>query len=350
MVSAKGYDLVQERITSLPTYLRGQVASPLPDLPKDLKQKGVLATGVGSSEASARYLVYLLNRIGIPAEFAPLSSFYSKVKIPTAPPPYLAIFTQGLSPNSGIGFSQRHSFAGTLLFTSSTIEGQEKAGKSDRAELLRKLESEGATLLVHPYQNEYEILPRFIGPLCSLFEVCRVIEKIAPGSLGGQASLLSIPTHLETFTLPQNVASGFIKDLSKTIRFIFTHSSSEYAQNLPCKFLEALFIQPPHLLDAFTYSHGPFQLDIHKPSANWVFTTDDKVEQTLFKKLKPLFEKAGSFREIQSPLTSPLAIFHYEAFLNQLVLHALKTSDIDLVNWPGKDQDDEGYRINSPGF
>jgi len=350
MSSAKGYDRVQERINSLPDHLRGQVTSPLPDLPEDLKEKGVLATGVGSSEASARYLIFLLNRIGVPAEFAPLSSFYSKVKIPTGPPPYLAIFTQGLSPNSGIVFSQRHLFAGTLLFTSSTVEGQEAAGKSDRAELLRKLESEGVTLLIHPYQNEYEILPRFIGPLCSLFEVCRVIEHIAPGNLGGQKSLQSIPAHLETFTLSQNVASGFLNDLSKTIRFVFTNSCSEYAQNLPCKFLETLFIQPPHLLDAFTYSHGPFQLDIHKPSPNWVFTTDDKVEQTLFKKLKPLFEKAGPFREIQSPLPSPLAIFHYEAFLNQIVLHALKTSDIDLVNWPGKGQDDDGYRINSPGF
>jgi hypothetical protein len=347
MATANGMEWVRQRIESLPTHLRHQLDTSLPKLPPDLKTFGVLATGVGSSEAAARYLVYLCNRIGITAEFQPLSYFYGKIQLPHGQKPYLVVFSQGLSPNSGIVLKQRHHFSGTILFTSSTPEGQRAEGKPDRAELLESLAEEGASIILHPMQNEYDILPRFVGPLCAFFSVSLLMEKISPGCLGGMEQLRAIPDILETIGIMD--IEGWVADLQSGLSFWFTHAGSQHAQNLSCKILETLFISPPLIGDVLSYSHGPFQLNIQDNKPAWIFTSGDPVEQQLLQRLLPLYKRAGPCKIITSPLPPALSIFYYEAFLNHLLLEALKDSSVDLVNWPGKGEDSEGYSINSPG-
>ncbi|MCC5847401.1 MAG: hypothetical protein JJU29_04830 [Verrucomicrobia bacterium] len=332
---------------AIPGLMRDMWAAPMPSLPEALHQHGVVATGVGSSEAAARYFVFLLQQAGLKAAFWPQSVFYGALPAFTGPPPCLAVFSQGLSPNAEMVLARRNSFADTLLFTASTADGQRQAGRENRARLLERLSNEGATLYVHPMENEYEILPRFVGPLCSMFAVALVVTGLAPEVF---PSPRQIPETLDSVSLPDENPEAWTRELQAGPNFFFTNPTSQYAQNLSCKVLETLFQRPPQLLDALTYAHGPFQLDCLRPGANWMFLTDDPHEQKLTQTLAPLFERGGAFRQISSPLPVPFAIFYYEAFLNKLLLHSLETLDVDLVDWPGKGLDGEGYGIREPDF
>ncbi|MGA0333605.1 MAG: hypothetical protein ACO3N7_08310 [Kiritimatiellia bacterium] len=344
----KGHARVRERILALPGHLRDQLSCALPAPPPGLREHGLLATGVGSSEAAARYLVQLCNRAGIPAEFQPLSFFYGQISLPPENPPYLALFSQGLSPNAGIVLEQRQPFAGTLLFTASTPEGQRRAGKPGRAACLEMLTAEGSTLILHPLENEYEILPRFVGPLCAMFAVALFMEQAAPGSLGGPAMLNSVPDCVERVELPP--LPEWVEDLQPGLSFWFTQTVSQYAQNLSCKLLETLFLPPPTLGDLLAFSHGAFQLSMLRPSPHWIFCTRDPVEQQLLNKLLPLYNRTGTYKIIESPLPAPLSVFYFEAYLNQLLLQALEGSGVNLIQWPGKGMDGEGYGLCSPGI
>ncbi len=347
MAAAKGYSRMRERIDSIPGQLREVLAKPPPPLPPDLADKGLVATGVGSSEAAARYVVFLLQQAGVRAVFWPQSVFYGSLPTLTGPSPYLAVFSQGLSPNAQMVLARRQLFAGTLLVTAATVEGQRRAGKESRAILLEQLTNEGATLAVHPMENEYEILPRFVGPVCSMWMAGLLVEGLFSGVRLGSHLLNKF--FCEDHHLSESEMDAWGTDLRSGANFFFTNSTSQYAQNLSCKILETLFRPSPGLYDALTYAHGPFQLDYANKGANWIFCTEDPNEQQLVETLTPLFKRGGSCRVITSPVALPHAIFYYEAFLNSLLVHTLKTLDVDLVDWPGKGLDGEGYEIWKPG-
>lgn len=348
MPPAKGYPLLCERLEALPGILREQLNAPRPAPPPDLAERGVLATGAGSSEAAARLLVHVLNRTGIPAAFEPLSTFFSASPPPRKNPPYLAVFSQGLSPNVGIPLFHRQSFAGLILFTASTPDGQRRAGKPDRAALLETLAAENAHIRTHPLENEYTLLPRFIGPVCAQLAVCQFCEDLAPGCLGGREALGRIPELFLKSDTPPESPEARRADLERGATFYFTSACVETAQNLSYKCMETLMVPPPALVDALTYAHGRFQHDTLRPAPHWVFTTADPAETQLLSRLAPLFERGGGFRLIESSLPPPVALFEYEAVLNALCKTLLAESDLDLINWPGKGEDSPGYTLYQP--
>ncbi|MCC5842900.1 MAG: hypothetical protein JJU05_01485 [Verrucomicrobia bacterium] len=349
MPPANGYDLVCERLKTLPGILRDQLTDPAPPLPADIAERGLVATGAGSSEAAARLLVQTLQRIGIPARFEPLARFYRPLNPLRNPAPYLAVFSQGLSPNAGIPLFHRPAFSGLILFTAATPEGQQHAGKPDRADLLRTLREERAVLWTHPLENEYTLLPRFIGPVCVQLAVCQFCEALSPGCLGGAEALKQIPDLFSTPAPPVDEPEAWLRDLKNGVTFYFTNECAETAQNLAYKCMETFMVRPPGLADALSYAHGRFQRDIAEPAANWIFTTSDPDEQDLVRQLTPLFERGGGYRIIESPLPPPLALFHYEARLNSLCEALLRTEPVDLIDWPGKGEDGPGYHLNQPG-
>jgi hypothetical protein len=348
MPPAKGYSLLCERLEALPGILRDQLATPQPAPPKDLAERGILATGAGSSEAAARLLVHVLNRAGIPAAFEPLSTFF-KASLPHRKnPPYLAVFSQGLSPNVGIPLCHRQTFAGLILFTASTSEGQRQAGKPDRAALLETLAAEKTVIRTHPLENEYTLLPRFIGPVCVQLAVCQFCEDAVPGCLGGNEVLNKIPELFLPSNAPLKKPEAWRSDLNRGVTFFFTNACADMAQNLSYKCMETFMISPPALVDALTYSHGRFQHDTLHPAPHWIFTTSDPDEQQLLAHLAPLFERGGGFSVIESTLPPPLALLDYEAFLNSLCKTLLADSDLDLIDWPGKGEDGPGYQLDQP--
>lgn len=351
MSVTRGREILRDRMREIPEHFRAMLATPLPPLPDRLRANRLIATGVGSSEAAARYFVALLNAGGVVAEFRPPSFFYSSDPNGIAAGTSLALFSQGLAPNAGIVLAHRHRFVQTMLFTAATAEGQRAAGKESRAAMLEKLADEGAAIVRHPLENEYEILPRVVGPVCALAAAYRVAQALTRNDSADK------PEHrLETVvpwfdageTGEDRGSCAWAEDLVAGVNFLFTNPSGLYAQNLSCKILEGIFRSPPVLYDALTYSHGPFQLDCVAPRAKWLFTSGAAEEVDMIRCLRPLLERAGPLRVVTSPLPEPLSIFYYEAFLNRVILAALERYPVDLINWPGKGLDREGYDIDRP--
>jgi len=337
MKGARGRELVSERTHRLPRLLHEQLEAPRPSLPPDLAEHGLIITGVGSSEAAARYACRLFSEQGVSARFCAYAEFYAR-SVKSVSTPYLMLFTQGLSPNAEIVLSMRDQFRGVILVTSSTVEGQRSAGKGHRADWLEKLVGEGAVLVWHPLENEYEILPRFIGPVCVMAEVCRMVQSVFPEALPDLHLLPALFENVEAPDCSFGTGTGFF----------FTNSTLHYAQNLSCKVMETLMTCAPFLSDALTYSHGPFQVNCRSAALNVLFTTTEPVEQELTERLLPLFEATGPVQVVTSPVPAPLAVFYYEAFLNRVLEKALTTQEIDLVDWPGKGRDGAGYHIQGP--
>lgn len=165
-VSEQGLALLRERLQSIPDFLEGWARSPeaaLAAQPRIIPRR-VVATGLGSSEAHARYLVWLLNRFtDIPAEFLPTGALLSP-----EPGHYrdrtLVVFSQGLSAHARIALSRRSDFASTVLFTAASLEGLRRSGKQDREDCLQALLTEGAEVIRFPLEDEYTLLIRVVGP------------------------------------------------------------------------------------------------------------------------------------------------------------------------------------------
>lgn len=349
MPPSPGEDTVRERLRRLPAVLRQTLDTALPALPPDAAARGITTTGVGSSEAAARLLTHLLQSAGIRSSFLPFASFYSGDLPLPASPPYLAVFSQGLAPNACMVLHRRAAFAGTLLFTAATPAGQKQAGRTERAALLETLLREGACILTHPEENEYLILPRFLGPVCALLTACRVAEALAPGCCGGPAALAQIPDRFHPIPCAAADAAEAAAELRHHPVFLFSNSVGLYAQNLAAKCMETLLTPPPLVADCFTYAHGLFQVHCALPAAKWLFCSADADEADLFARLEPLLRRSGPLRVLRSTLPPPLAVFDFEARLNAILLAILEQEMIDLVKWPGQGQDGEGYGIHLPG-
>ncbi len=347
MTQQRGLEILAQRIDEVPQWLQQTLAKPLPRPFLSGEVRQVVTTGIGSSEAAAKYLCALLNRThSVHAEYLPTAAFYGELP-PASADKHLVVFTQGLSPNAQIAIECRAHFAGLTLVTSSTLEGQRAAGKADRAELLQGLEREGATILSHPMEDEFEILPRIIGPICALVAAWQLAQSIQPDD-----SLAQLPQWLQRVweaDLPAvAVLDQCAEELLAGTDFYFTNRSSLYAQNLPAKVLETAFRAPPRIRDALDYAHGPFQAERARAGHRWVFTSNAPAEVDLLARLRPLFERINASTIIRSPLPEPFAIFYYERFLNAVALRAAQFAGQDLIDWPGKSEDGEGYALQQP--
>jgi len=343
----RGLEILEKRIGEVPQWLRQTLSDPFPKQCLSPEVQQVVTTGIGSSEAAARYLTALLNKTqSVASEYLPSSSFYGELP-PSTTGKHLVVFTQGLSSNAQIALERRDQFAGVTLVTSSTPEGQTKSGKTDRATLLQALDREGVSIVTHPMEDEYEILPRIIGPICSLLAAWKIAQ-----SLEGEDSTSQMERSLESawaIDLPDDdVLHQCAEELILGTDFYFTNSTYLYAQNLPAKVLETAFCPPPRIRDVLDYSHGPFQAERATPGHRWIFTSEEPAEADLLAHLQPLLERVNRPTIIKSPFPEPFAIFYYERFLNAVVLCAAKLAGHNLIDWPGKSEDGEGYSLQHP--
>ncbi|TVP75241.1 MAG: hypothetical protein EA353_14335 [Puniceicoccaceae bacterium] len=339
---------MEQRLAALPDQIGASLASELPRLPLWLATAGhYLATGLGSSEAAARYFVSLLTtRDACRASFRATGTFYSPQ--PKRAKTVLVVFSQGLSANACIALEHRSQFAGVVLVTSSTVEGLRTEGQEQKAAALAELERDGVMLIPHPMANEYTILPRFIGPACSLVAAHHLARLVGaePPDFPDQAELARLLRSAGS-SEPAEL-DAWAAELSAGAAFNFTNGTVEYAQNLAAKVMESLYQPPPICRDVLLHAHGPFQVDVAKPCPQWLFTTEAAAEQALCERLYPLFAHTTQPRTIVSPLPEPFAIFYYECFLNRIVCHAVRAAGIDLIDWPGKGLDGPGYTLAKP--
>ena len=111
-----GLQRLRSRLASLPEVLRWAAALPGPAFgPTPFRR--ILTTGLGSSEAHARYLASLLcSELGLAARFVPTAAL-ARPPHATVSEDLLVVFSQGLSPNARVALEHAPAYAHCLLVT-----------------------------------------------------------------------------------------------------------------------------------------------------------------------------------------------------------------------------------------
>lgn len=343
MAPAATIELMKQRIAAVPDALVETLYAS--DLTIDWAAP-VIVTGLGSSQCAARLLAGLLTaRCGMPALFVPMTDFYcgSHARGKT-----LVVFSQGLSANAHIALARRQDYQHCALVTSATEAGLQAAGKSTALELLRSLQAEGATLIRHPLEDEYTLLPRFIGPACALATAIAMAQACAQvnGSLPSPATLREA---FDDALATASNAQEWVNDFAALPEWNFCGAAVAHCGNLQAKVMECLFVRLPQARDWLEFSHGAFQANCNQPSPQWLFTDSSAAQAELLLQLKPLYQQNPyPLRIIRSPLGFPFNLLYYELFLNQVVLAAVEQQSLDLIEWPGKGRDGAGYNLSAP--
>lgn len=344
----RGIALLERRVASIEENFHAFRESTRPERLSLRNCRRVVLTGIGSSEAVARFAMRNLEMVPeFSLQFCTTSQFFGTLPFDPADA-ILVVVSQGLSPNSRIALERRKEFAGTVLLTAATVEGQRNAGRPDRALLLESLEAEGAVVLEHPLEEEFSILPRVVGPFCGLLAAVRLADVLKGA---GESSLPyeSIASAAFGKNFPQEgEVDTWAAELLRGVDFYCTGGTSAYASNLAFKVMECTFRRSPGVYEIFDYSHGPFQVDTANPRHRWIFAGSTPAERDLLERFTPLFEEAGPFRILQSELPAPFEIFEFEMALNRISVRAAALGGVDLANWPGKGKDGPGYDLKAP--
>jgi len=342
----RGHDLLDQRVASVWEVVR-EVLAHAPVGPVSLPAAGVVVTGVGSSEAHARYLVGLLNRwTSIPAEFVSLGAFADpSVLGPSRRERALIVFSQGLAPNSRLSLDRAGEFAGCVLFTSATEIGQRAAGRPERADLLARLIQHGAQVVRFPLEDEYTLLVRVLGPACG-FAAARGFAAAVAGSLLSPAA--GMADHLEpveTGPLSDRVTARLAdraEEHSQGFVMVVPAEVATCSQNLVAKFVEGLYWPAPRIVETLELAHGPFQQLIERPVPVWVLGSD-----VLSRRAAGMLADAG-LDPFEVPLLGPPEVvpLMIELLFNPAIAHLVRSLDIDQVNWPGKGLDGSLYQFS----
>lgn len=344
-----GHSILKTRLEQCPALIKNMLDHPIKiSCRKTFDSSYFVVTGTGSSEAHAKFFVYLINQYTQRfAEFKWLSAF-SENTIKDTQNKTLVIFSQGLSPNSHLAFSCSSKFRHTILFTSTTIKSLNQAGKAGSIKILQQLLDRGNEVIYFPIENEYTVLIRLIGPLAGYLACLQFINHFSPGCLP-HCEATQLLTSLENAKLQATEApiQAILSEGRKGIHFLSNSPFSEFGQNLAYKFLEGLYWSMPALWDYLQFSHGPFQqwqlnkgliIILHGNTC----TEEDYLERTL----KMLGSKSNQIWIIRSDLPICYRILQYEMVLNHLMMLLLDELKIDQINWPGKGLDYPLYEVS----
>lgn len=295
-------------------------------------------TGLGSSEAHARYLTYLINKYTpASATFRAVADFFIQpYKTPRRE--MLIVFSQGLSFNAQIALKQSHLFNGSILFTSSTKEGLTQTNKVDRIKFL-----ESTSHVIHfPLEDEFDIFFRVVGPLAGYLASILFINRQWPTKL---------PVLPKTF-LTQNALTldtpSKLAPYKDGCLIIANAELKEYGCNIIYKFVEGLRIAPPHFTDYLSFTHGHFEQLIHTPKPVIILQSIGPTEAQLVKKCQAMLASIGIEPwVIESLYRTPISIFDHEVAINHFLLKAIKSWEINLRKSPGKRREQPIYAISS---
>jgi creatinine amidohydrolase len=339
-----GITLLRERVAYSRERLRALWSSELPVAAK--VPFPWVVTGLGSSEAHARYLVELANQFRPgSAVFWPTTAFALSRLPKQSSEASLIVFSQGLSANARIALEQRGAFRSGVLFTAATPENLRTSGKQSAALLYEDLAKEGWQIVATPEPDEYTILLRVIGPLCGYFSALQWFQQQTDNSIPplSEAELAAL------FNLPDEIPDEWVDDFREGVEFNYASTVGSYAQNLGYKRVEGLFLSEPVHRELLQFSHGPFQQNMASSAPQWIFAEADETTKSLVEQVWPLYIRlAATPRLIESPVPAPYSIFYYEMLLNEILLSAIETCPHCQINWPGKGLDGEGYSIEKP--
>ncbi len=348
----KGHNLLKDRLSRLLPYLLKNAAHHGKRTAAPSHAHWVI-TGVGSSEAHARFLVYLIHTYSrATAEYRPLSAFLKDAPR-NARHAGLVVFSQGLSPNAAIALQYHRHFAHTVLFTAPLAALQAEAD-IDRSQLIESLiQSHCVTFVPVGEDTERGLLLRVVGPAAAYIAAIEWLHCTYP--LGPK---LIRKTSLETClqqalqaALPLPAEDFLIHAQQKGILIIGAAPEIEYAQNLAYKLTEGLNIPHVRIQEALGFAHGPFHSmrgnPANSPLVILLAHTEEK-NKALLSRVQSLLTHCNTpIFSLTTDLPEPYRILAYELTLNQWVLKIIEAIGLNLRQWPGKGEDLPLYDLRS---
>jgi len=363
--SAMGLDILRQRHAQSSKAVYDALTVPLDMSGFDLRNwRSVVTTGVGSSAAHARYLAWLLrNYAALPAWYVSSGAFVHESRTDTREQA-LVVFSQGLSPNGRFPLSFASRFGCTILVTAAGSESGE------RAEALREARKSGVVVVHMPVAPEYEVLLRIVGPLVGYAVALRMATSRAGAALDFDAGAVAeamraasnrvktlLPTEIRgrspKFPNSRTTELGNLGDrprisvLCDPITFVAAGGYGELASNLCFKVTEGMFLDPPVVVDALEFAHGPMQQMSGRRRTIIGLSRKVPFEKELFDRVKQVLEPQHTWLELRAELEEPFQIFEHEAAMNALTLAAVAQRGLDQKEWPGKGRDGSLYTVSS---
>ena len=340
----RGLLLWEARLQALPSWLAGLSQGVRPSL-APLGNRPVLTTGLGSSEAHARFFQRLCLNQQVSCSFFTTADAF-RGEIPVSADATLVVFSQGLSSIFFFSLQKTEGFERVLLFTAATVENLLEAGKPERAEFLKQLIDRGLEIWPLAPAEEFTLLIRCLGPMAGYWEVLRAAGHLFPEASRELPLPVDLEQELQRALEEGQTAGQQLTDIGALVVF---GESIHYSQNLSFKWIEGTFKHPPLVIDPLTLAHGPFQMLCTTSRDVLLFRTDAAADQKLVQPVNQLCESwEGDLVEVVSPWPEPLAILYFEQFLNGVVWESFKGASQSQIDWPGKGLDGPVYDINQP--
>lgn len=346
-----GAALLTERVARLPAALATALARPV-EPPFDVARvTAVRTTGVGSSEAHARFLTHLLNeQVGLPARFTPLTDF-AVGEVSPRRNEALVVFSQALSANARLALATPGGWGGLVVVTAAR---DDRAG-DERGDWLRVLRGVGAAIVEAPGGDEFGTLMRVEGPMLG-YAVAIAIARSVARALGRDTSALGVDRDAVCAGVAradqtvEQLGTALHLPPGRPIAFLAAGGYSELLANLRYKVLEGLLRPPPPVWDLLHFAHGPFQQACTGAATFLALTTTGASREVeLLDRLASLLDPSlHRLVRLSASVPGPFAIFEHEALMNALVLRRIAEEQIDPARWPGRGRDGALYELAPP--
>jgi 3,4-dihydroxy 2-butanone 4-phosphate synthase/GTP cyclohydrolase II len=329
----KGHASIYKRIEDSISYLERCKTSVIP---ANLPLCKLNVTGIGSSEAHARFFCYLMSKYFSDVKFTPLANITTCD--PTIP---CVVFSQGLSPNTNICFNH-YAYSGLIVVTSVT----DKHPSADRVQTLGKLlESKSNIIINYPAEYPDDTLVRINGPIGVYYMASRLashyISKITNKPFDDNLFFQQIKiakTNIEQMMYGKKF-SEHISTICKnqSVCIIVPANIKDYMLNIKNKFIEGCYINPL-ITDDLEFAHGIYQ--------------SIEAQRGLYGKKTTLFIVGNASMEniytmckdkyLIWPLTfssadTSVQPIELEMFFNHVVFQIISELSLDQKNWFGKD-------------
>ncbi|CAF3559379.1 unnamed protein product [Rotaria sp. Silwood1] len=356
-----GHGLIEQRLAQIPPLLLSMLEEILPALSSStLDAQSFIVTGIGSSEAHARYLTLLINlytdRQALFIGFTGFQRFTTRFRSNQI----LILFSQGLSPNAQmiIKYGQQY-FPHILLFTS-----------MDDEQMRRKcpwIEKEKIESIQFPLNNEYTTLIRVIGPICGFLAAILFIQRFTNKHLiekdNLQTTLIrNTSSSLSLISGYSNLRQAMIEDDNQQFsrgpfHLILSSPLIDVCQNLLYKFVEGLYWSSPTVYDYLQFAHGPFQqlrsLTDRSTAIICIVDSSSPLNVELEHRLRQMIDECNKQQQLVHIYTLYLSsssiiysIFELEMKFNQLIFEIMCKRQTQQIDWPGKGQDQPLYAFS----
>ncbi|CAF1434805.1 unnamed protein product [Adineta ricciae] len=358
-IDSLGHDLIRQRLAQIPVFLLEMLKKKTISISTNIYvAQSFIVTGIGSSEAHARYLTLLLNTYtNRRAQFIGFTAFTTATAKVFHSDQILILYSQGLSPNAQMVLSYGQTyFSRVLLFTS--MNNEQLKSKCPWI-LSDKLET-----IQFPLHDEYTTLIRVIGPACGFLAAILFMQQLTDQQLVEHDQLQQIILATSSLSLSISSQSALLQAMLEDTEHQFSRGPFylilsapliDVCQNIQYKLLEGLFYSMPVLCDYLQFAHGTYQQlrsITDRPSAIvCIVNQSNALDAELERRLREMIESHSDRRQLINIYTlylcsSPSIIYsllELEMLFNRLVFGIMCERRCNQINWPGKGEDQPLY-------